>query len=126
MEEDYKDFRKKPSKIVGSRLENEMVRVKGIPRAINVKEIFGGLNMVEGFLELGKDYFIKFYAEFPNEANYSRNPINYLKASNESNQEVDLFGMYNSFPNEIQIKSIQLGNLGRTYFTTKMNCSKID
>lgn len=114
---DYKDFTKYPNELLREGKTNDMVRVIGIARACEVV-VVGDYEGIMGFLELGKDKFIKLYGKV--EYSEGGKVLRYLKTSSESNQEIQVIGLYHKSDNVISVHSLKLGNLEEIILPTKL------
>ena len=115
---EYKDFTRHPEKLLTEGKENNMVKVNGIARACEI--MLGGDKLyISGLLELGKEKFVELYGEFHQEETRCR-VMHYLQASSESNQEIQVKGLYNKSGKEISVQSFKLGNLEEICLPTKL------
>jgi len=104
---EYKDFTKHPKKLLTEGKTNEVVKVSGIARACEIVILQNKARYILGFLELDKDKFIRLFGKVEQPGRTLR----YLNASSESNQDIQIKGVYFESGPGIAVEYLKLGNL---------------
>ena len=114
---EYRDFTEYPNELLREGKTNDMVRVSGIARACDIV-LWEGRKCVVGMLELGKGKFVEISGKIGASSLYTTKGVErFLKTSSESNQEIQVKGLYNKSDNVISVHSLKLGNLEMTLST---------
>ena len=119
MKEEYTDFTKYPEGLLTKAQEGEMVKVNGIARACDIV-LSDSKKYVVGMLELGKGKFVDIYGSSVGEFWNPYKVLRYLKTSSESNQEIQVKGVYSKGDCKLEVQSLKLGNLEEIFFDIEL------
>jgi hypothetical protein len=118
-ESEYQDFRDYPEGLLTQGKDMDLVNIRGIARACEIipptkkgmeDDIEGILELDKGGVELNSGKFVKLYVKVERYWE-TRNALCYLQASSESNQEIQVKGVYYKEDCQLDIHSLKLGNL---------------
>ncbi len=105
MTKEYTDFTDYPEGLLTEGKNMDSVKIRGIARACD-NMIYDGKDCVAGMLELDKGKFIEIYGRVG-----TMIVKRVLQTSSETNQEIQVKGVYNKSDKSIFMHSLKLGNL---------------